>query len=142
MLLNQRLFCYSLTYLLLTVLTSFAHHVIMCGRGREGRGVTAQRRVCACVRGRRSHNCGLCSNTYELHHCVCHMTLFPSQLELMVKLRTLLDVFTFIFKAKDRNCGKGRYISNKNTCGVRPITIHWVSWPIRTNLAFSEGETL
>ncbi len=105
-------------------------------------GVTAQRRVCACVRGKRSHNCGLCSNTYELHHCVCHVTLFLSQLELMVKLRTLLDIFTFIFKAKDRNYGKGRYISNKNTCGVRPITILWVSWPIRTDLAFSEGETL
>ncbi len=129
MLLNQRLFCYSLTYLLLTVLTSFAHHVIMCGRGREGGGGhSAASCVCACVRGRRSHNCGLCSNTYELHHCVCHATLFPSRLELMVKLRTLLDVFTFIFKAKDCNCGKGHYISKKclwcsanhNTLGQLP----------------------
>ncbi len=30
----------------------------------------------------------------------------------MVKLRTLLTVFTFILKAEARNYGKGRYISD------------------------------
>ncbi len=27
----------------------------------------------------RSHNRGLCANTYELHYCVCNATLFTSQ---------------------------------------------------------------
>ncbi len=55
-------------------------------------------------------------------------------LELMVKLRTLLSVFTFILKAKSRDYGKGRYISDA-ACGVRPITMHCVSWPIRADCA-------
>ncbi len=37
----------------------------------------------------------------------------PLGLELMVKLRTLLTVFTFILKAEARDYGKGRYISNE-----------------------------
>ncbi len=41
----------------------------------------------------------------------------------MVKLRTLLTVFTFILKAEARDYGKGRYISDA-ACGVRPITMH------------------
>ncbi len=40
------------------------------------------------------------------------MTLFLPRLELMLKLRTLLEVFTFILKAEARNYGKGRYISD------------------------------
>ncbi len=56
-------------------------------------------------------NRGLCSNTYE-HHCVCHGTLFPLGLELMVKLRTLLTVFIFTLKAEAHDYGKGRYISD------------------------------
>ncbi len=36
----------------------------------------------------------------------------PLWLKLMVKLNTLLTVFTFILKAEARNYGKGRYISN------------------------------
>ncbi len=55
-------------------------------------------------------------------------------LELMVKLRTLLSVFTFILKAKARDYGKGRYISDAAS-GVRPITMHCVSWPIRADCA-------
>ncbi len=31
----------------------------------------------------------------------------------MIKLRTLLTVFTFILKAKARDYGKGRYISDE-----------------------------
>ncbi len=74
--------------------------------------------VCVCEREReretRSHpNRGLCTaNTYELHHCVCHVTLFPLGLELKVKLRTLLTVFIFILKAKACDNGKGHYISD------------------------------
>ncbi len=42
----------------------------------------------------------------------------------MVKLRTLLTVFTLVLKAEARNYGKGSYISNA-ACGVRPNTMHW-----------------
>ncbi len=55
-------------------------------------------------------------------------------LELMVKLRTLLTVFTFILKAKACDYGKGRYISDA-ACGVRPITMHCASWPIIADCA-------
>ncbi len=57
-----------------------------------------------------SNNRSLFANTYELHHCVWHATPFSSRLELMVKLRTSLTVFTFILKAKASYYGKGRYI--------------------------------
>ncbi len=39
------------------------------------RGTGSQRSV---QRVRNHLNRGLCSNTYELHHCVCHETLFLS----------------------------------------------------------------
>ncbi len=39
-------------------------------------------------------------------------------LELMVKLRTLLTVFTFILKAEARDYGKGHYISDA-ACQVK-----------------------
>ncbi len=80
--------------------------------------------VCVCSRvwerETRSHNRGLCTaNTYENHHHVSHATLFP---------------FTFILKAKAHDYGKGLYISDA-ACGVRPITMHCVSWPIRADCA-------
>ncbi len=58
----------------------------------------------------------------------------PLGLELMVKLRTLLTVFTFILKAEASDYGKGSYISDV-ACIVRPITIHCASWPIRADCA-------
>ncbi len=57
----------------------------------------------------------------------------PLGLELMVKLRTLLTVFTLILKPKARDYAKGCYISD--AWGVRPITMHCVSWPIRADCA-------
>ncbi len=39
-------------------------------------------------------------------------------LELMVKLSTLLTVFTFILKAEARDYGKGRYISESLWCST------------------------
>ncbi len=78
--------------------------------------------MCVCERERETGphhsgvsclNRGLCSNTYELHHCVCHVTLFLSLgLELMLKLTTLLTVFIFTLKAEAGDYGKGRYISD------------------------------
>ncbi len=56
----------------------------------------------------------------------------PFGLELMVKLRTLLTVFTLVLKAEAHGYGKGSYISNA-ACGVRTIAMPWVSWPIRAD---------
>ncbi len=53
-------------------------------------------------------NHGLCANTHKLHHWVCHVTLFLSRLELMLKPTTLLSVFTLKTDASDY--GKGCYI--------------------------------
>ncbi len=76
---------------------------VVCVCVWERERVTSQRCVCVCVREREreSHitalcvwererervisqhvsflNLGLCANTYKLHHCVCHVTLFLSQ---------------------------------------------------------------
>ncbi len=98
-------------YLLLTVqMRSFA---CVCERDKGPSGVGCLN--CGlCVWEIRNHlNRGLFANTYKHHHCVCHVTLFPSRLELMLKLRILLTVFTFILKAKAHDYGKGRYISDK-----------------------------
>ncbi len=58
----------------------------------------------------------------------------PLGLELMVKLRRLLSVFIFTLKAEARDYGMGCYISD-TACGVWPITMHCVSWPIRADCA-------
>ncbi len=55
----------------------------------------------------------------------------PLGLELMVKLRTLLTVFTFILKAKAGDYGKGLYISTG---------LWWLANQSRLHL--SEGGTL
>ncbi len=52
----------------------------------------------------------------------------------MIKLRTLLTLFTLVLKAEASDYGMGRYISNA-ACGVRPITMHCASWPIRADCA-------
>ncbi len=41
---------------------------------------------------------------------------------------------SLIFKANARDYGKGHYISDA-ACGVRPITMHCASWPIRADCA-------
>ncbi len=92
-------------YLLLTVqMQSFACRV--CVRARDG--VTAQRSVwvCVCVR--------VCERREtRSHHNRSFITVSvtwlcsPLGLELMVKLRTLLTVFTFILKAKARKLWRG-----------------------------------
>ncbi len=72
--------------------------------------------VCAhvCERGRHGHTtmaCVLQTHTSFIDVSVTRLCS-PLGLELMVKLRTLLTVFTFILKAKARDYGKGRYISD------------------------------
>ncbi len=86
---------------------------------REEDKVTQPRLVCKHIRASLPSVTRLCS---------------PFWLELMVQLRTLLTVFTLVLKAEARDYGKGNYISDA-ACGVRPITMHWVSCPIRADCA-------
>ncbi len=96
--------------------------------------------VCVCVRvcerGRHGHTTAACLQTHTSFITVSVTWLCsPLGLELMVKLRTLLTVITFILKAKARDYGKGCYISDA-ACDVRPITMHCASWPIRADWAW------
>ncbi len=104
-------------------------HISYLNCGLERDRVTSQRSV---QRVRNILNHGLFANTYELHHCVCHETLFPFQA--WTDAKTLLTVFTLVLKAEAHDYGKGSYISNV-ACGVRPITMLCVSWPIRADCA-------
>ncbi len=72
--------------------------------------------VCVCVSERERDRQGhiivesaflivACVQTHMSFITVCRATLFPLGLELMVKLRTLLTVFTFILKAKAGDYG-------------------------------------
>ncbi len=127
----------------------------MCVREREGH--TSQRSVhpirnrlnrglCVCVweRERVTHHNGVYipSEIVLIAACVkTHASIItvsvtwlcsPFGLGLIVKLRTL----SFILKAEARDYGKRRYIScGASACGVQPITMYWVSWPIRADCA-------
>ncbi len=105
--------------------------------------------VCVCEREREkgSHhsrvqpirnrlNRGLCTITYKHHHCVCHTTLFLSRAWTDGKTNNIINClyFTLILKAEAGDYGKGHYISDA-ACGVRPITMHCASWPIRADCA-------
>ncbi len=111
------------------------HRVCVCAcvweRERERGSQRSISCVCVCERGRHGHITTVaCVQTHTGIITVSVTRLCSSLgLELMVKLRTLLTVFTLILKAEARDYGKGRYISN-----VRPITMFWVSWPIRAVL--------
>ncbi len=78
---------------------SFARNASLCVSVCvcEGNRVRSQQSVQPV---RNSLNRGLCANTYELHHCVCHATLLPS------RART----YKTNLKAEARDNGKGNYI--------------------------------
>ncbi len=128
--------------------------VCVCVRERERERVTSQHIsylncglcvcflgcVCVCVwerereRERRRH--GPTAAAYVQTHTsfiTVSVTWLCStlRLELMLKLRTLLTVFTFILKAEARDYGT----FPTHACGVQPITMCWVSWPIRADSA-------
>ncbi len=90
--------------------------VCVCVRVWERERVIAQRRlyvcvcvcVCLCERGRYGHTTAACVQTHTSFITVSVTRLCsPLGLELMVKLRTLLTVFTIILKAEARDYGKG-----------------------------------
>ncbi len=73
--------------------------------------------------------------------CLSRDSVPSRALKLMVKLRTLLTVFTFILKAKARDYGKGRYISDSCLwCSANHNAL--VSWPIRADCACRKEGTL
>ncbi len=100
--------------------------VCVCVREREGDTVTQRRLVCKYI---------LASSLCLSRDCS------PLGLELMVKLRTLLTVFTFILKAKACDYGKGRYISDSCLwCSANQNALCQLANQSRLHL--SEGGTL
>ncbi len=83
------------------------------------------RRVCVCQAKLRL----ICKHTRASSLCLSCDYVSPLKLE---KLWTLLSVFTFILKNEAHKYEKGRYLSD-TACGVRPITVHCASWPIRAD---------
>ncbi len=89
--------------------------VCLCVREREGHSVVC---VCVCEREREretsQHVSSLTVASVQTHTSIITVSVTrlcsPLGIELMVKLRTLLTVFTFILKAKACDYGKGRYI--------------------------------
>ncbi len=94
--------------------------------------------VCVCVWGKQSHLSGVYSSSeifltaacvLQIHTSIITVSVTrlcsPFGLEPMVKLTwklklaIMVKIFTF----------------PKHAWGVRPITMHWVSWPIRTDCA-------
>ncbi len=124
------MFCYLFKYLLLTVqMRSFARRV--CVRERDR--VTSQHvsvLIAACVQ---THTSFITVSVTRL----CS----PLGLELMVKLRTLLTVFTFILKAEARDYGKGRDISDECLrCSANHNALGQLA--NQSRLRLSEGGTL
>ncbi len=63
--------------------------------------------MCVWERETRSHNHGLCANTYELHHCVCHTTLFRSRAWTDGKTKDIINFFYFSFESWSSQLWKG-----------------------------------
>ncbi len=101
--------------------------------------------VCVCVCSRvweretRSHNRGLCANTYELHYCVCHATLFLSRAWTDGKTKDIINNLHFSFESWSSRLWKGELHFQRGLwCSA--ITMLWVSWPIRAVCAcWKEG---
>ncbi len=116
-----------------------SHHSVVCVRERESH----QHRVCVCAhmckRGRRGHTTAACLQTHTSIITVSDSV--PLRLELMVKLRTLLTVFTFILKPKACDYGKGHYISD--SCLRCPANHNALcQLANQSRLCLSEGGTL
>ncbi len=79
------------------------------------------------------------ANCVQIHTSIITVSVTrhgsPFELELMVKLRTLLTVFTLVLKVEAGDYGKGGVTFPTRACGVQPITMHWVSWPISADCA-------
>ncbi len=115
-LLNQRLYVISLSicYWLFKcgVLRVVCVCVCVCERESQSCSVVC---VCVCVcvcscvweSKTRSHNHGLCANTYEFHYCVCHATLFPFRAWTDGKTKVIINYLYFSFKSWSSQLRKG-----------------------------------
>ncbi len=80
---------------------------VVCVCERERESVTSQHCVCVCVcvcwrvweRETRSHNHGLCANTFELNHCICHATLLPSRAWADGKTKDIINCLYIYFES-------------------------------------------
>ncbi len=116
---------------------SICYQLLKCG---------VLRAVCVCVcvwEIEREGDMVTTATCMQIHTSIITVSVMrlcsPFGLQLMVKLSTLLTVFTYILKAKACYYGKEHYISHA-ACGVQPITMHFVSWPIRAVCAcWKEG---
>ncbi len=98
--------------------------------------------VFACERRRLGHTTVACLQTHTSFTTVSVTWLWSLLgLELMVKLRKLLTVFTFTLKAEARDHGKGRYISNSCLwCSANHNALGQMA--NQSRLCLSEGGTL
>ncbi len=119
-------------------------------RKRERGGHSAASRMrahaCVCVREiEREGDMVTTATCMQIHTSIITVSVMrlcsPFGLQLMVKLSTLLTVFTYILKAKACYYGKERYISHA-ACGVQPITMHFFQLANQSSLRLLEGGTL
>ncbi len=121
----------------------------VCVRERERESHITAHHVCVCLcarvceRGRHGHTTVACA--LQIHTSIITVSVTrlcsPLGLELMVKLRTLLTVFTFILKAKACDYGKGRYISDECLwCSANHNALCQLA--NQSRLRLSEGGTL
>ncbi len=106
-----------------------ALHVSVCARSRVWERETW------------SHNHDLCANIYNLHHCVCHVTLFQFRPWTDGKNKDNNNCLYIYFKAKSHDYGKGRYISESCLwCSANHNALCQLANPSR--LCLLEGGTL
>ncbi len=105
--------------------------VRMCERESDGHITARQRLIVACVL--QIHTSFITVSVTRLRS--------PLRLKLMVKLRTLLTVFTFTLKAEAHNYRKGRYISDECLrCSANHNALCQLA--NQSRLRLSEGGTL
>ncbi len=127
-------------YLLLTVqMRSFACVCVrVCVRERERE---RERERAGSITVESAFLITACVQTHRSFITVSSRDCSPFGLELMVKLRTLLTVFTFIWKDEARNYGKGYYISDECLqCSANHNALCQLA--NQSRLRLSEGGTL
>ncbi len=99
--------------------------------------------VCACERGREtgSHNSGvsglnrgLCANTNKHRYGVCHATPFPFRAWTDGKTKDINRLYIYFESSSSKIVIMERDVTFPMR-GVRPITMHCVSWPNRADCA-------
>ncbi len=90
--------------------------------------------VCVCSEGDEVTHSPACLQKHMSFIAICHAILFPFWAWTDGKTNDIINCLYFSFKSWSSRLRKGSYISD-TACGVRPITMHCDSWPIRTDCA-------